>query len=291
MRTSILLFVPFLLLSMVSACTTNGDASSSNEGDLRYRRRSSYSWNRPPMPIPGQADAGPLPGDAGPSVPVVVADAGTRAPDASTGSLLWSENFESSAIPSTWGADGTTNVGLHVYYSGYGTVGVVDDGVSRALQLSPMVSTSPSVTHATLVNTTATYGDMDATVTMTTAQQLRQGSAPNTWEVGWVLWHFTDDVHFYSFMLKENGWELGKEDPAYPGAQRFLATGSQHFDPFVPHTVRIIQRGNTMSVDVDGVRIATATDNERPYASGSLGLYTEDATVRFDDLSVSRPAP
>jgi hypothetical protein len=155
-----------------------------------------------------------------------------------------------------------------------------------------MVSTSAGETHATLVRTTATYGDMDATVTMQTAAQLRQGSTPNTWEVGWVLWHFTDGTHFYSFVLKENGWELGKEDPAYPGAQRFLATSeSVHFDPFVPHTIRVIQRGNTMSVDVDGVRIVTATDTERPYASGNLAFYTEDATVWFDDARVSTPAP
>jgi len=248
MRISTYFLTPLLLVALASACTSAPDDASSSEGDLYWRNRSRYSWNRHPMPIPGQADAGPLPGDSGPrlpdSGPIAVADAGTTptvrdagtpAVDAATsgGSLLWSENFEASSIPSIWGADGTTNAGLHVYYSGYGTVSVVDDGRSRALQLSPMVSTTPSVTHATLLNTTATYGDMDATVTMTTAAQLRQGSAPNTWEVGWVLWHFTDDVHFYSFMLKENGWELGKEDPAYPGAQRFLATGSQHFDPFV----------------------------------------------------------
>jgi len=46
-----------------------------------------------------------------------------------------------------------------------------------------------------------------------------------------------------------------------------------------------------MSVDVDGVHIVSATDNERPYASGSFAFYTEDATVWFDDASVSTPAP
>ncbi len=56
--------------------------------------------------------------------------------------------------------------------------------------------------------------------------QLSKNSPPNAWEVGWILWHYTDDTHFYSFTLQTNGWVLGKEDPSYPGTQRFLATGS-----------------------------------------------------------------
>ncbi len=233
-------------------------------------------------------------------VGTITHDAATQAPDTgppavdsggSIASLLWSQNFESSSIPSAW-SESNSYGGLEIFYTGFGTVSVVDDGHSRALQLSPMVSTSSGETHAALVRTTATYADMDATVTMQTARQLRTGSAPNTWEVGWVLWHMTDDNHFYSFVLKENGWELGKEDPAYPGAQRYLATSETvQFDPFVPHVVHVVQRGNTMSVDVDGVHIVTATDSERPYASGSFAFYTEDASVWFDDASLSLPAP
>ena len=227
-------------------------------------------------------DAGPLAADSGP--PTV--DSGRL-----IASLLWSQNFESSSLPSAW-SESSSYGGLEVLYTGFGSVNVVDDGHSRVLQLSPMVSTSSNETHAALVRTTAAYGDMDATVTMQTVHQLRTGSAPNTWEVGWVLWHMTDDNHFYSFVLKENGWELGKEDPAYPGAQRYLATSEAvHFDPFVPHVVHVVQRGNTVSVDVDGVHIVTATDSERPYAIGSFALYTEDATVWFDDVTLLLPAP
>ena len=40
------------------------------------------------------------------------------------------------------------------------------------------------------------------------------------------MWDYTDNNHFSYLALKTNGWELGKRDPAYPGGQRFLATGS-----------------------------------------------------------------
>ena len=73
--------------------------------------------------------------------------------------------------------------------------------------------------------TVSEFTDIDMTTTLGTVRQVRNGPA-NPWEVAWLLWHYTDDQHFYSIVLKPNGWELGKEDPAYPGAQRFLATGA-----------------------------------------------------------------
>jgi len=279
MSNSTLFLTPLFLVALVTGCTSASDGGAAADSELH--RPPSRSWRG--------HDSGQLLQDAGPPTQ----DAGPPAVDSGTsiGALLWSQSFESSSLPSAW-SESASYGGLDVFYAGFGTVGVVNDGSSRALQLSPMVSTSAGETHAALVRTTVTYGDMDATVTMQTAAQLRRGSPPNTWEVGWVLWHMTDDNHFYSFVLKENGWELGKEDPAYPGAQRYLATSETvHFDPFVPHVVHVVMRGNTMSVDVDGVHIVSATDTERPYASGSLAFYTEDATVWFDDASISTPAP
>ena len=91
--------------------------------------------------------------------------------------------------------------------------------------LSSQTPTSPDETHSALLTSKRTWSDQTFSFTTTTLAQLRQGSAPNPWEVGWVLWHYTDNTHFYSFIAKPNGWELGKEDPAYPGAQRFLASG------------------------------------------------------------------
>ena len=67
--------------------------------------------------------------------------------------------------------------------------------------------------------------------------------APN-WEVAWVFWNYLRPEQSYYFVPKPAGWERGKSDDTkadpngpecdlpsytnclYPGAQRYLATGS-----------------------------------------------------------------
>jgi hypothetical protein len=151
-----------------------------------------------------------------------------------------------------------------------------------------MASTTASETHGTLVTTVGSWGDLDTTVKMSTVQQLRTGSAPNPWEVAWFVWHYTDNDHFYYFMLKPNGWELGKRDPAYPGGQRFLATGSTPTLTMGTWTrVRVRQVGNAMGIYLNnGPQLAYFEDREAPYLYGKIGFYTEDAQARFDDLTI-----
>ena len=163
-------------------------------------------------------------------------------------------------------------------YHGYGTVSSGRDTV----RLAPASAREPGVTHGSLVTSRRTYRDVDVTALMRTDRQLRTGSAPNPWESAWLLWHHTDDLHFYALALKPNGWELSKEDPAYPGAQRYLATGSTPRFPIGSTArVRVRQQGATIRVEVDGRHLVTYTDRERPYRAGSIGLYTEDAAVTF----------
>src|SRR3954447_14514552 len=136
--------------------------------------------------------------------------------------MLFEGGFELQPLASSWADDSRHGVWDSVY-NGYGRNGVAWDG-SKVLTLRPAVSLTGDQTHGGLVTTAKSFANFDSTVRVRTVDQLRVG-APNPWEVGWVLWHYTDDVHFYSLVLKPNGWELGKEDPAYPGAQRYLATG------------------------------------------------------------------
>ncbi|MBV9041124.1 MAG: DUF1080 domain-containing protein [Acidimicrobiia bacterium] len=201
-----------------------------------------------------------------------------------------SENFSSLPQGTGW-TDGSAHGQWVSAFSGYGQSGIESDGThGNVLTLSPAASASPSETHAALVRSASTFGDTDLTVDMRTVQQLRSGSAANPWETGWVLWHYGDNTHFYYFIPKPNGWELGKEDPAYPGAQRFLAAGSSPSYAVGPwNTVRVRQVGNSITVWVNGSQIVSFTDNERPYSSGSLGLYTEDAHVHFDNIAVTQP--
>lgn len=173
-------------------------------------------------------------------------------------------------------------IGWTVLFTGYGEV-TSDDGV---VVLEPRSAASKDDTHAALVRTTQAFVDADFEVTVRTEAQVRRGT-PNTWEVGWVLWNFRDNDHFYAVALKPNGWEISKQDPAYPGKQRFLATGEGRVFPVGrDYRVRVEQDWPRMTVSVDGEELTTLVDEEAPYRSGYVGLYTEDARVRFTDLDL-----
>lgn len=209
-----------------------------------------------------------------------------HAPEPRTSALH--EDFESYPSGEQW-PQGAVRGLWQTVFNGYGYVGATDDG-SRALELSPQAATDPAETHAALVLSTKSFGDVDLVARVRTVRQLR-ASAPNPWEVGWVLFRYADPTHFYYLVLKPNGWELGKEDPAYPGAQRFLATGSDRVFPTGRwYDVHVRMTGATVTVDVDGAPLITFTDEERPYGSGSVGLYSEDATVHIDDVRVNERA-
>jgi len=184
-------------------------------------------------------------------------------------------------------ADGTNFGPWTSAFSGFGCVQVESSGGQSWLDEAPEVSTDSSQTHSSLVLGPSFSNALTFSVSLNTVAQLRQGSAPNPWEVGWVLWHYTDNSHFYYFAPKTNGWELGKEDPAYTGSQRFLATGSSPtFSIGSWHNITIMQTAqNTITVYADGNLITTFTDTERPYTSGRIGLYDEDAHVEFQNVS------
>ena len=197
------------------------------------------------------------------------------------------ETFDGHRSGQRW-VDGERHEQWQAEYDGYGRTQVTDEG-GPALSLAPRSARDPEVTHGGLVTTTREFEDLELTTQLRTVRQLRQGP-PNPWEVAWVLWHYTDDKHFYYLVLKPNGWELGKEDPAYPGAQRHLASGTSPTFPLeVAHTARVRQVGDTITVWANGELLTTYTDKERPYGRGRVGLYTEDAEVRFDSVVVGRP--
>lgn len=187
-------------------------------------------------------------------------------------------------------ADGTIFGEWKVDYSGYGCVKIESDGTTNWLHQAPKASASLSETHASLVTGKAYSGPLTVESSFNTAQQLRTGSSANAWEVAWLIWNFTDNEHFYYFIPKPNGWELGKRDPAYPGGQRFLATGSTPiFSLLDRHTVKIVQDStNKITVTANGQVLTTFQDTERPYSAGKIGLYNEDAHVHFYDVKATQ---
>ncbi|MFG2118622.1 family 16 glycoside hydrolase [Streptomyces sp. NPDC048710] len=183
--------------------------------------------------------------------------------------------------PEPW-IDGTIHGRWLSVFNGHGT-NLGDDG---SLSLSPRPAEGPGTTHAGLVVSTASYTDVRYEARMRTVRQLRDPD-PNPWEVPWLVWAYTDPEHFYYVTLKPNGWELGKRDPAYPGGQRFLATGRTVYPVGVWYTVRVEQNGGNLTVGVGGKHLVTFVDTERPYTEGRVGAYTEDATVKFQGLKAS----
>jgi hypothetical protein len=164
-------------------------------------------------------------------------------------------------------------------------IGLPGDDVTRVLTLRPKIAASPEATHSVLMLTRNSFGpDIAFGGHVKTVQQLRTGSRPNPWECAWIVWHYQDSEHFYYLAIKPNGWEIGKRDPAYPGGQRFLASGSRGFPIGLWHQFLVTQNAETITVQVNGVNIASHQDSERPYTSGALGFYAEDAEVQIDDI-------
>ena len=196
----------------------------------------------------------------------------------------WTEYRQGEAFP-----DGHVFGPWTARFNGLGKVSIVTDPLlGAALQLAPKAAASPSETHAALVTSRRSFGDFNATVTVLTTQQLRSPD-PNAWEVAWVLWHYTDNQHFYYFILNRNGWELGKEDATTASGRRAFITGSY---PLLalgkPNTIDISQNGTTISLKIDSKPIIQYADDEQPYLSGEVGLYSEDSDVRFGRI-VIRP--
>ncbi|MFF5206191.1 family 16 glycoside hydrolase [Streptosporangium sp. NPDC000396] len=185
---------------------------------------------------------------------------------------------------------GTVRGGLLLQFDGYGTASACRRDGEWLWRLSPKPAHTPDETHAALAVTTATHSDLELRVRARTPRQLRL-PAPNPWEVAWMVWHYTDNHHFYYLILKPNGWELGKVTPGYPGGQRFLATGNQPYDAGLWHTIEIRQVADTITADVNGCRLIHLRDLEHPYRKGQVGIYTEDATADFTDLRVRPVVP
>jgi len=203
---------------------------------------------------------------------------------------LFSDDFRGPSASCTH--DGGSVGNWLVVYTGYGCISRESGDDGAWLRLRPQQVSDPAATSAALVIASlelASSNRIDLRLRMITDVQLRQGSTPNPWEVAWVIWQYTDPDHFYYFIAKPNGWELGKRDPAYAGGQRFLATGSEPQYPIGTwYDVRITQRYSSIEVAVDGRRVVRFEDKERPYLSGKFGAYNEDAATRITDVVVLR---
>ena len=176
--------------------------------------------------------------------------------------------------------------------TGFGCVTELADASGRWLQASTNRAPKPSQTHAFLLTGPSAAAPFTFSARMRTDHQTRDGSPPNSWETAWLVWNFTDRKHFYYFAAKRDGWELGKRDPAYRGGQRFLSDGRSPSFPLGSWAeVTVTQTAeHRILVHVDGTLVTDFTDVQHPYEKGKIGLYGEDCSAKFADVTL-RPAP
>ena len=193
----------------------------------------------------------------------------------------------------------------HCLYTGYGTAKIVKDSTGRQyFNLSPKVSIRRGQTHAVAVQTTTTYKDVEITVDVCTLKQLRTGSPANNWETAWLDWNYIDEFHYYGFVLKIKGCQIEKKDndTQDDSAEIYLFEGAQSVKMGVWQKWRIRVTGTatgkpTIQIWIDGVQIANYTDNKpniqrnspKMLNGGHIVLYTEDASVGFDNVNIGLP--
>jgi hypothetical protein len=153
-----------------------------------------------------------------------------------------------------------------------------------AIELASESPTRLDQTRSALVTSRRQWTNFSFGFTTTPVKQLRLNAPGNTWETSWVFFRFRDLANYYYFMVKPNGWELGKKHGS--DAQIFLATGeSPTLDMGETARMRISARGARIQVWVDGKRILDFVD-PKPLPGGAVGLYQEDARVRFGHVRV-----
>lgn len=179
-------------------------------------------------------------------------------------------------------------------YSGHGSTGVKYVDWRSVFYLNPKAATSAAQTHAALVKSTDNFCNFTMKVDMNTVKQLRQYSPPNTWEVGWLVFRYSDTFHYYWLLVKPNGIELGKKDcnlctnPV--DGQKFLVTKSiptLKMNTWNKVTVDMV--GNHIKVYWNGNLVIDYIDRamSSKLASGSIALYSEDAYVLFNNMDIS----
>lgn len=215
------------------------------------------------------------------------------------GALVADSPAQVTAQTYDWSGNYTFNEGQWIgggywycLWLGYGSGNVFGGEIS----LKPKASTTALETHSALLRSEFVLGqDWDISVKMTTDRQLRtrkvrnkQAPAPNPWEVAWLVADMVEDgsAGLY-FILKTNGVELG----AYreTGEQMFLFTASAPQNRIgTGYLCRLVKSGSRITAFVNGQQVAAAPlDVLGDWPLGDrIGLYTEDAAVRFGPVSV-----
>lgn len=181
---------------------------------------------------------------------------------------------------STW--DGT------VVFNGYGSA--TWNTSTQLLTLSPKASVQPNETHAALaISKTSFHQPFQLSYTMKTTQQLRTGSSPNAWEVGWTVFGYKDDGKFKYLILKPNGYGLELGESLLNDKQNFLFTSPFNQDQFPinkNYNVVINAKNNIITVTINDKQYAQYSISAKDVLNldGKYGFYAEDASVQVSNI-------
>ena len=178
-------------------------------------------------------------------------------------------------------------------WNGYGQAGVKTLSGNNIFYQIPKSSTKSSETHSGLVVSKQKFSDITLDIDMKTFKQLRQNSPPNKWEAAWVMWRWVDLYHHYYFVIKTNGIEFGKKDTSCNCEEQvFLKTGtSPKLQIGAWNHIKISSIGKHTTIWVGGAKVVDMDDpsyNSAKMSSGFIGLYTEDASVGFDNVYIGK---
>ena len=178
-------------------------------------------------------------------------------------------------------------------WNGYGQAGVKTLSGTNVFYQIPKASTKSSETHSGLVVSKQKFSDITLDIDMKTYKQTRLNSPPNSWEAAWVMWRWVDLYHHYYFVIKTNGIEFGKKDTSCNcEKQIFLKTAtSPKLKVGAWDHIKISSIGKHTIIWVDGVKVVDMNDpsyNSAKMSSGFIGLYTEDASVGFDNVYIAK---
>ena len=181
---------------------------------------------------------------------------------------------------------------------------------SFLLQTSPQ-SRSLSETHSSLIVSTSQWTNFNMTLDIKTVKQQRLHDQPNSWEIGWIFFRYTDLKHYYWFHLRTNGgFEFGKRqcDTCQTSndilrAQLFMVNVDKpkifKMNEWQRYSVQAI--GNHIMIYVDGNKLVDYIDNgtavippDAPLTPamsaqlerGSIAMYAEDSIVQYRNIVV-----
>jgi 3-keto-disaccharide hydrolase len=154
-------------------------------------------------------------------------------------------------------------------------------------------------TYSSLTLSTRSYKNFHMNLDVRTVSQTRENSPPNPWEVAWVFWHAVgngtdemDRTHFYYFLVKTNGLDIGKYDGGTnPDSQQIIAIKYYPLETSIYNKIGawynldIIVLNDHITVKVNN---ATAFDiiNSASFVSGRIGLYNEDSKTEFRNIYI-----